>query len=232
MILYEIRLLTIAYAGRSDPEFLNNVDHLIRAAHRWVEGKWLGREQYFVGWGHNVMIYPGYGDGGVSLPKDHRPSGQLTVSMVPVDEPNAVGRTLERVPMEAFASDTPWRLSDGTLVHLADQVTRGDPRAFGVYFGRTLAWRPLAARQMFVDLAGNAWSQPLNFDSDETVVTQQAPYAVVYAALRETWAFLGDPVQKATWEAEALRAVEQWMGDSMHQDTAAQGLPLVMQTPG
>jgi hypothetical protein len=229
MTLAEIRRLVTNYSGRTDPDFLTNVDDMIRLGHRYVERAWLGREQYYTVWTHAVIVDPGQNL--VALPKDYRPSAQLSVHVTPPDDPGHLGTILERVPIDAMLSDRPWRLSDGTVLDLYD-VAYGSPRVYAVWLGRTVTFRPPNATALLVRLGGQAWSAPLTFDSDETVVSQQAPEAVLYAALREAWSFLGDPVQKATWEGEATRAIEAWMRDGTHQETAAQGLPLVMQVPG
>jgi hypothetical protein len=230
MTLKELRDLLIAYAGRTDPEFLGHATDFVKLGHRWVERQWSGREQFFVVWRQPVTVPAG--SGGVFLPPEYRESQQLTVHAAdPTGPPDDMGTPLERVPMEAMVQAGPWRLSDGTLINLYDRLARGRPRAYAIYLNRMAAFRPISAMPLTLWVAGSAWSALVN-DEDQTYVALEAPQAVLYAALREAWAFLGDPVQKATWEAEAQRAVDFWVRDSMQQEVAAGGLPLVMQTPG
>jgi hypothetical protein len=224
MNLAEIRRLVTNYSGRSDPDFLTNVDDFIRLGHRYVERAWQGREAYFAAWTYSVIVAPGWGS--IALPKDYRPSAQLSMYLAPTDTLQ-YGTQLERMPADAMFSDRPWQLSDGTILHPYDNITRGEPRVFAA-LSRSLHFRPVNAADRVLHISGSAWATPLTYDSDETVVSQGAPDAVLYAALREAWSFLGDPVQKATWEAEATRAIEAWMRDATHEEAAAQGLPLVM----
>jgi hypothetical protein len=229
MNLLALRNLLTSYVGRTDPEFLTHRDNFVRAGHRYVERHWLGREQYFRVWGKQVLLQAG--EGSMSLPPEYRPSAQLDLHLAPPEDPEHMGTDLERVPIDAMMRAEPWRLADGTMINLYDRVTRGEPRAFAV-FSRILALRPINATPKIVWLSGAGWTYELVYDTDETVVTKTAPYAVLYAAIREAWAFLGDPVQKATWEAEAARAIEAWIRDATQEEVAAHGLPLVMQVPG
>jgi hypothetical protein len=230
MTLAEIRRLVTNYSGRTDPDFLTNVDDFIRLGHRYVERAWVGREQHYTTWGSQVPLTAG--SFMIPLPAQYRPSAQLYVYTRPAEGPVYGPLTeLLRVPHTAMAHPDPWRLPDGTVMNLTDLETRGEPRVYAVY-GRLLQVRPLAATAKAVWISGLAWAMPLTYDTDETVVSQECPETILYAALREAWSFLGDPAQKATWEAEATRAIEAWMRDGTQQETAAPGLPLVMQTPG
>jgi hypothetical protein len=233
MTLAELRRLATAYSGRTDPEFLANVDDFIRLGHRYVERQWYAREQHFLHWEHQGGL--AIGQYSVPLPAQYRQSAHLVMQTGSVDPPSGWTADLERVPIIAMMHDVPWRLSDGTVIDLfhIGPGTYGEPRVFGVY-GRTVHVRPAPAAAKRVWISGNAWAMPLTYDSDETVLSQSAPEAVLYAALREAWGFLGDPGQKATWEAEAARAIEAWMRDGTQEEIAAAqgGFPLVMQVPG
>jgi len=230
MTLAEIRRLVTNFSGRTDPDFVNNVDDFIRLGHRWVERAWSGRETYFEVWRQTALVSAGAGD--VWLPANYRPSAQLAVHVSPLEDPNRPHRQLERVPIEAMLQQAPWRRADGTLIDLYDHTARGEVQVYAVHVGKGIAFRPAPATDLVVWLSGSAWAMPLTYDTDETYVSVEAPEAVVYAALRETWGFFGDPGQKATWEAEAVRAVEAWMRDGTQEEIAARGIPLVMQTPG
>jgi hypothetical protein len=228
MNLAELRRLVTNYSGRTDPDFVNNVDDFIRLGHRFVERAWFGREQHFLGWVYQSTIPAGQRH--VVLPATYRPSVQLTLHLASAAAPDDF-HPLERVPIEAMHVEGTWRLSDGTTINLYDLRLRGRPRAYCV-MGRQLHTRPAAETDYHVWLTAGTWAEPLRYDSDETVVSQSAPEAVLYAALREAWSFLGDPVQKATWEAEATRAIEAWMRDGTQEETTAHGIPLVMDVYG
>jgi hypothetical protein len=230
MNLAELRRLVTAYSGRTDPDFLTHVDDFIRFGHAYVERAWSGREHYFTAWVYSATVPAGTYS--VELPVDYRPSAHLSVHVTPADTPEKLTRPLERVPIEAMAEDRPWRLSDGTVVNLYDDITPGEPRAFAVFRGRELTFRPISDAALLLVVNGSGWTDHLYYDSDETVLTLEVPEAVMYAALREAWSFLGDPVQKATWEGEAQRVIDQWMRDGTQQETGNSGLPLVMQVPG
>jgi hypothetical protein len=231
MTLAELRRLVTNYSGRTDPDFLNNVDDMIRLGHRYVERAWLGREQQFMYWEQQGVLAAGQFL--LPLPAHYRHSAELRVTAypAPTGARTLPWHQLERVPLEAMVVDAPWRLSDGTTIDAYDYLTRGEPRVYAVA-GRMLEVRPTPAAPVQIVTTASGWASPLTYDSDETVVSQAAPDAVLYAALREAWSFLGDPVQKATWEGEAIRAIEAWMRDGVQEEIAAQGLPLVMQEPG
>jgi hypothetical protein len=84
--------------------------------------------------------------------------------------------------------------------------------------GRSLELRPLPSKPLDIEVQGTGWADPLMFDTDETVLTQEAPYAVLYAALREVWLFLGDEPQMVYWQTQAERAVIEWVGDRIHEE--------------
>jgi hypothetical protein len=216
------------YVGRSDPEFLTHRDDFIRLGHRYVERQWWGREHQYMYWMSQAPLAAGaiY----VPLPATYRHSAQLTVNAYPA-EGGWPPIQLERVPIEAMTVQAPWRVADGTTIDAFDHVTPGEPRVYAV-FGRELQVRPSPAVAKRIAITATGWAQELWFDSDETVLSQAAPQAVLYAALRETWAFFGDPVQKAAWDAEATAAIDAWRRDGTQEEAAAHGLPLVMQVPG
>jgi hypothetical protein len=229
MTLAEIRRLVTNYSGRTDPDFLNNVDDFIRIGHRYVERAWHGREQQFASWTYQVPLQPG--NSAIPLPPQYRPSAELILHTAAPEDWATDRRVLERVPTAAMMTTEPWRLADGTTIPLENPFLLGEPRVFSV-FGRVLFVRPSAASPKRLYVTATGWATPLTYDADETVVSQAAPDAVLYAALREAWSFLGDPVQKATWEGEATRAIEAWVRDGTHEEVGAHGLPLVMQVPG
>jgi hypothetical protein len=228
MTLQNLRYLLVTWMGRTDPDFVNNTDHLIRLGHRYVERQWQGREQQFTVWVQQVPMAAG--TWWVPLPAEYRASAALNVDMYPPNNVWVPAKQLVRVPVDAFAVDAPWRLPDGTTINAYDRWTPGEPRVYCV-MGRQLQVRPVAAAAQTIAITGTGWTVPLWYDTDETIVTQAAGEAVLYAALREAWGFLGDPVQKATWEAEANRAIETWVRDGTQGELAAR-LPLVMETPG
>jgi hypothetical protein len=232
MTLAEIRRLVTNYSGRTDPDFLNNVDDFIRLGHRYVERAWIGREQHLVpSWSQTFPLPAGHGV--IQLPAAYRHSAALQLYLA---DPavGGVGVPLMRFPQDAVAGPQPWRMPDGRTINLLD-FGPGEPIAY-VVAGRQLHLRPLAAAAREVHISGLGWAEPLRYDSDETVVSQAAPEAVLYAALREAWSFLGDPIQKATWEAEATRAIEAWMRDGTQEELGAArgmtGLPLHMDVFG
>jgi hypothetical protein len=228
MMLYELRNLLTAYVGRSDPEFLAYRDDFIRLGHRYVERQWVGREQHFRLWQHHITLPTGAAS--VPLPGDYRHSQSLTMHATTQGDPEHLGIDLERVPAVAMVRDAPWRLSDGTTINLYDRVTQGEPRAYGV-LGRTAHFRPILATTKVFWLSGIGWAW-IDQDTEETVLTQADGTMVLYAAIREAWGFLGDPVQKAYWEAEANKAIEAWARDAGQEEVAGHGLPLVMDYPG
>jgi hypothetical protein len=226
MNLAELRRLVTNYSGRTDPDFLSNVDDFIRLGHRFVERQWFGREQHFMAWNYQAELPAGADV--VYLPHEYRHSAELTLHAYLPGQPLTILQ-LVRVPIEALVTQAPWRLPDGTEV-MAYGSAWGEPRVFAV-FGRQAYIRPVPATPRWLLMSGGVWATPLTYDSDETVVAQAAPEAVLYAALREAWGFLGDPAQKATWEAEATRAIDAWMRDGVQEEMADRGLPLVMQVP-
>jgi hypothetical protein len=194
MTLAELRRLVTNYSGRTDPDFVNNVDDFIRLGHRYVERAWIGREQHLTSWNQTVPLQAGQGT--IPLPAAYRHSAALQLYLdFGVD--GGHGTPLMRFPQDAVAGPQPWRMPDGRTINLLD-FGPGEPHT--------------------VHISGLGWAEPLRYDSDETVVSQAAPEAVLYAALREAWSFLGDPIQKATWEAEATRAIEAWMRDGTQEE--------------
>jgi hypothetical protein len=229
MTLAELRRLVTNYSGRTDPDFLTNVDDFIRLGHRYVERAWQGRESMFSVFVQTVPMAAGVGS--VPVPAAYRPSAGLNVHLYPPNDLGTRAIDLIRIPLEAFTTDAPWRLPDGTTIDAFDRWTRGTPRVY-CFHGRQVVVRPVNAEAQTIAITATGWAEPLRYDADETVVSQAAGEAVLYAALREAWSFLGDPAQKATWEAEATRAIEAWMRDGTQDDLHQHGLPLVMQVPG
>ena len=89
--------------------------------------------------------------------------------------------------------------------------------------------RPVPATDTEVEISGTGWADPMASEADETVLTQEAPYAVLYASLREVWLFLGDQPQMDFYAAQAERAVVEWAGDRIHEENPP---TIWMQVPG
>jgi hypothetical protein len=207
------------YVNRDDPDYVSNRLHFIQAGHRWLERKFHGREALFAKWDTTTPLL--IGSGTVPLPACYRASAELRVALLPERTP------LTRIPPAAIR--TPWQLADGTVLDFRQQpLPLGTPGYFAVY-GRALELRPLTDRTRDVEIQGTGWSEPLLLPDDETVLTQEAPDAVLYAAAREVWLFMGDQPQKDYWEAQAAAAVGEWIQDRIHEETP---VTPVMEVPG
>ena len=84
--------------------------------------------------------------------------------------------------------------------------------------GRSIELRPVPSVDTEVEISGTGWADPMRSETDETVLTQEAPYAVLYASLRECWLFMGDDPQQTYWATQAERAVVEWAGDRIHEE--------------
>lgn len=219
MNLSELLTRLDSYVNRDDPDYVLNRVHFIQAGHRWLERKFHGREALFARWQTTepLAAYSGV----VKLPACYRASAQLRVRILP-------DRTLlTRIPPAAIR--TQWTLSDGTVIDLRDTtVTAQCPLYFAV-MGRALELRPLAPTPIDLEIEGTGWAEPLTNPDDETVLSQEAPDAVIYAGCREVWLFMGDDPQRQYWENQAGAAVQEWIADRIHEEDAP---PLVMDIPG
>jgi hypothetical protein len=104
----------------------------------------------------------------------------------------------------------------------------GTPLYFTV-LGRSLQIRPLPSVEADIEIVGTGWADPLLLDTDESVLSQEAPDAILYAALREVWLFMGDDPQQTYWQKQAERAVAEWMADRLQEEHPP---TLVMEVPG
>jgi hypothetical protein len=218
MTLGDLRTKVTAYVNRDDPEFLDNLDHFIHAGHRWLERKFHGREALYGHWATSDSV--GVGVGTVPLPACYRASAELRVYRLP-----------DRIPLARIHPRDlrdPFTNADGIDIDLRTPGTLGTPSYFAV-LGRSLAIRPLPSEALDLEIVGTGWAEPMHAPLDETVLTQDAPDAVIYAAARETWLFFGDDAQVTYWEAQAGKAVDEWISDRVHEESPG---PMVMEVPG
>jgi hypothetical protein len=218
MTLGDLRTKVKAYVNRDDPDFLDNLDHFIQAGHRWIERKYHAKEAFYSKWQTEQPVP--HAVGVVALPACYRASAELRVYRLP-----------ERAPLTRIAPPClrePFRTSAGLEVDLRDTTVLGTPLYFAV-MGRSLQIRPLPAIPLDLEIVGTGWAEPMTQDRDETVLTQEAPDAVIYAAVRELWLFMGDEPQQTYWENQASRATQEWIGDRVHEETAPL---LIMEIPG
>lgn len=214
----EIRARVDAYANRTDADYTQNRDHFIAAGHRWIERKFLGKEAVYAQWVTTETVPVAVGV--VPLPATYRASAELRVYRLPDRTP--LTRIRPAWLREPF-------IDHGATITLADLTMLGTPTYFAVQ-GRTLAIRPLPALPTDLEIVGTGWAEPLVDPDSETVLTQEAPDAVIYAALRECWLFMGDDAQRGYWETQAGTAVQEWLGDRVQEEGTP--VPYVMDTPG
>lgn len=206
------------YVNRTDPDYVDNRIHFIQAGHRWIERKFHGKEALFARWDSAERVEARVGV--VPLPACYRASAELRVRVLPDRRP------LTRVPTAALRGE--WVLLDGTVLDLRSTAQASDSLYFAVA-GRALEIRPLPAVAMDLEIEGTGWAEPLTNPPDETVLSQEAPDAVIYAACREVWLFMGDEPQMNYWQAQAGAAVAEWISDRIHQEEPP---TLVMEMPG
>jgi len=218
MTLGDLRTKVKAYTNRDDPDFLDNLDHFIHAGHRWLERKFHGKEALYGYWATTDPIAVGVG--AVPLPACYRASAELRVYALPERAP--LTRIVPRALREPFAD------ANGIEIDLRNTGTLGTPTYFAV-LGRSLQIRPLPYAIMDLEIVGTGWADPMRDPLDETVLTQEAPDAVIYAACRETWLFFGDEAQVTYWEAQAGKAVDEWISDRVHEESPP---VMVMEIPG
>jgi hypothetical protein len=208
-----------AYVNRVDPDYLQNRYMFLNAGHRWVERKFHAREALYGKWLTTDRIPMGVG--AVPLPGCYRPSAELRVYRMP--ERQALTKIRPTYLREPF-------IDQGRSIDLRDTTQLGVPSYYAVY-GRALEIRPLPAEPLDLEITGTGWADPMSVESDETVLTQDAPDAVLYSALREVWLFLGDEPQMAYWQTQAERAVSEWILDRTSEELPLPP-PLYMEVPG
>jgi hypothetical protein len=217
MTLEELRAQFRFKMNRSDSDIVDHVDDFVNAGVRYVERKFLGAEPLYAKWQNSETIEVGVG--AVPLPACWRPSAELRVYRLP--------DRVRLTRIHPVALKEPFQV-DGTTVDLRTMSVLGTPTYYAV-LGRSLALRPLPSVPLDIEIVGTGFADPLALPTDESVVTQSAPDAVLYAACREAWLTLGDEPQMLYWEKQADAAIAAWIGDRVHSETLA---PLVMEVPG
>lgn len=217
MTLAELRTTFLFKMNRTDPDVVDHVDEFVNAGVRYVERKFLGEEPLYAKW-QNTETIP-VGVGAVPLPACWRPSAELRVYRLPDRAP------LTRIGTKSLRE--PFNLG-GTTVDLRE-LSHLDTPLYYTVLGRSLALRPLPAAPLDIEIVGTGFADPLVEPFDESVVTQSAPDAVLYAACREAWLTLGDEPQMTYWQTQADQAIAAWIGDRVHSEMLA---PLVMEVPG
>lgn len=218
MTFAEIKARVDANVNRLDPDYLANRDECIRAGHRYVERKYLAREGMFERWTTTEQISVSVGT--VPLPACYRASAELRVYRLP-----------DRAPLTRIR--TPWlrepfMSAEGSRIDLRNPSTLGTPTYFAVQ-GRTVLIRPLPAEALDLEIVGTGWAEPLMIATDETVVSQEAPDALIYASCAEVWKLLGDEPQMTFWQTQADKAIVEWALDRLHEEEP----PVwVMEVPG
>jgi hypothetical protein len=207
-----------SYANRRDPDYVDNRTHFIQAGHRWIERKFIAKETFYQKWTTTEKVPVGVG--AVPLPACYRASAELRVYRI------EDGGPLIRIPTRGLHE--PFTDRDGAVIDASSTTVLGTPLYYAV-IGRSLSIRPLPSAALDLEIAGTGWAEPLVASDSETVLTQEASDAVLYAALRELWLFMGDDSQQTYWEGQAVRAVNEWMGDRLLEESPP---PLVMETPG
>jgi hypothetical protein len=217
MTFAEIKARVNANVNRLDQDYLANRDECIRAGHRYVERKAILREGMFARWTTSDQIPAGVGT--VPLPACYRASAELRVYRLP-----------DRIPLTRIR--TPWLRDpfrdEGRDVDLRTLTTLGTPTYFAVQ-GRSVLIRPLPAEALDLEIVGTGWADPLLGDLDETVISQAAPDALIYASCAEIWLMLGDEPQQTYWRTQADRAIAEWVADALHEEEPP---VLVMEVPG
>jgi len=217
MTLAELRARFLYTMNRNDPDVMDHVDEFVNAGVRYVERKFLSTEAFYAKWQNTETIPMGVGT--VPLPACWRPSAELRVYRLP-------DRALmRRIPFRFLREPF---IEDGRTIDLRNLQTLGTPTYYAL-LGRSLALRPLPAEPLDLEIVGTGYSDPLVYPEDESLVTQSAPDAVLYAAVRECWLTLGDEGQMQYWAAQADSAIGAWAGDRVHSETLG---PLVMEVPG
>lgn len=206
------------YVNRTDPDYVTNRIAFVQAGHRWIERKFHGKEALFGRWDAAERVEAHVGV--VPLPACYRASAELRVRRLPDRVP------LVRIPPRAIRSEV--QLSDGTVLDLRDTTQHDVPCYFAIA-GRALEIRPLPAVALDLEIEGTGWAEPLTNPLDETVLSQEAPDAVIYAAVREVWLFMGDEPQMTYWQAQAGQAVAEWIADRVAEEEPP---TLVMDIPG
>lgn len=215
----ELLRLLDAYSNRQDPDYVNHRWDFLNAGHRWCEQKFHAREAQYAKWQMTESLPTGVAV--LPLPACYRASAEIRVSLLP----DRVG--LARVK-PADLRMGPWLDPTGVEYDFRTATTLGTPTHYAV-IGRSIELRPVPNVDTDVEISGTGWADPMLTELDETVLTQEAPYAVLYAALRECWLFMGDDPQQTYWANQAERAVGEWMGDRIHEEHPP---AMVMEVPG
>jgi hypothetical protein len=216
--LAELRTRFLYTMNRTDPDTVDHVDEFINAGVRYVERKFLGAEALYARWQDTDSVPTGVGT--VPLPACWRPSAELRVYRLP---DRAV---LIRIPFRYLRE--PFTDTGNLAIDLRDTSQLGTP-AYYALLGRSLAIRPVPSAPVDLEIVGTGYADPLVYPDDESIVTQSAPDAVLYAACREAWMTFGDEPQMTYWENQAKAAIGEWVGDRVHSETLG---ALVMETPG
>jgi hypothetical protein len=204
----ELLRLLDAYANRLDPDYVTHRWDFLNAGHRWVEQKFHGREAQYAKW--QVTDSLPIGVAVLPLPACYRASAEIRVSLLP--DRTALARVK---PSDLRVG--PWVDPTGVAHDFRSTTTLGTPTHYAIS-GRSIELRPVPAIETDVEISGTGWADPMLAETNETVLTQEAPYAVLYASLRECWLFMGDDPQQQYWATQAERAVAEWIGDRVHEE--------------
>ena len=215
----ELLLLLDAYVNRIDPDYVDHRFDFLNAGHRWVEQKFHFREAQYQKWQVSESLPAGVAVFG--LPACYRHSAEIRVSLLP--DRTALARVK---PSDLRVG--PWVDPAGVAYDFRNTSTLGTPTHYAIN-GRSVELRPVPAVETEVEVSGTGWADPMTSEANETVLTQEAPYAVLYASLRECWLFMGDDPQQAYWAAQAERAVVEWAGDRIHEENPP---TMYMEVPG
>ena len=215
----ELLRLLDSYVNRNDPDYVNHRYDFLNAGHRWCEQKFHFREAQYQKWQMSESLPAGVAV--LPLPACYRHSAEIRVTLLP--DRTALARVK---PADLRAG--PWTDSAGVSHDFRSTTTRETPTHFAIV-GRSLELRPVPATDTDVEISGTGWADPMTTELDETVLTQEAPYACLYASLREVWLFLGDDPQQQYWATQAERAVAEWAGDRLSEEHPP---TLVMECPG
>jgi hypothetical protein len=217
MTFAQIKARVDASVNRLDVDYVSNRDECIRAGHRYCERKAMLREGMFERWSTTDQIPAAVGT--VPLSACYRASAELRVYRLP-----------DRVPLTRVR--TAWLrdpfITEGVAVDLRNTTTLGTPAYFAVQ-GRTVLIRPLPSVALDLEIVGTGWAEPLQGDLDETVVSQEAPDALIYASCAEVWKLLGDEPQMTYWQTQADKAIGEWVLDRLHEENPP---VMVMAVPG
>jgi hypothetical protein len=215
----ELLRLLDAYANRIDPDYVDHRFDFLNAGHRWCEQKFHFREAQYAKWQMTERLPTGVAV--LPLPGCYRHSAEIRVTLLP--DRTALARVK---PSDLRVG--PWVDPAGVSYDFRDTRHLNTPTHYAI-IGRSIELRPVPATDTEIEVSGTGWADPMLTEMDETVLTQEAPYAVLYASLRECWLFMGDDPQQQYWAAQAERAVVEWAGDRIHEENPP---VMVMETYG